>query len=392
MSEENILAGGIETLYTMKENLLELEGYKSRSTELAKEEERLEKAVEAKEKAISDEITEVTKKRKDEIEESFEEQISKTKARLKKVKSKKDKRKDAKVTERITIETSELVEERRQLNEEIKSLFRTNHVSRIFCNRFYFSLFLPRSIKDMLVIILTLLICFLAIPIGVDKFFLPEENMWLVLTYFILVIIFGGIYLWVNHTTKEKHQDMVRQVRELRNKLAVNAKQIKTIEKGIKRDKDESAYDLDKFNNEIAELEEEVNRMVEEKKEALVIFETTTKYVITEEIKNRQKEELDLLKAEHERVYEEQRVAEEKAKQYSLEISNKYESFVGKENMSLSKIDRLIELVESGEVSKVADAIAVSEKAGSQKSDTKEATIKETTIKENVIKEDNADV
>lgn len=359
MADENVLAGGIDTLYTMKENLLELEGYKEKSLELAKEEERLEKAILAKEKAISEEIAEVTKKRKDEIEDSFEEQISKTRARLKKAKSKKDKLKDSKISERIQIETSDLVEERRQLNEEVKSIFRLNHISRVYNNRLFYALFMPQGIKDLFIILITILVCFLLIPVGIYHFFLPQSFLWIVITYFVTVIVFGALYFRINHVTKEKHQEGARQLRSSRRKLVENARRIKAVEKAIRKDKDESAYGLDKYNNEIAQLESEVVSITEEKKAALVNFETNTKLIIAEEIKNRQKDELEELKRNYDRVYEEQRNAEEKVTKYSLDISRKYESFVGKENMSIVRIERLISLIESGEVSKVSDAIAV---------------------------------
>lgn len=359
MADENVLAGGIETLYAMKENLLELEGYKERSLELEKEEERLEKAILSMEKVISDEIAAVTKKRKDEIEESFEEQIGKIKARLKKVKTKKDKLKDSKVSERIEIETSELVEEKRQLNEEIKSIFRINHISRVYNNRLYYALFMPQGIKDLFIILITILICFLVIPVGIYHFLLPQKFLWIVITYFITVIVFGAVYFRINHVTKEKHQEGAKKLRNSRRNLAENMRSIKAIERSIRKDKDESAYGLDKYNNEIEQLETEVVSITEEKKAALVDFETNTKLIIAEEIKDRQKNELEELKRSHDRVYEEQRNAEEKITKYSLDISRKYESFVGKENMSIVKIERLIGLIESGEVSKVSDAIAV---------------------------------
>lgn len=51
---------------------------------------------------------------------------------------------------------------------------------------------------------------------------------------------------------------------------------------------------------------------------------------------------------------------QKKVTKYSLDISRNYESFVGKENMSIVKIERLIEIMETGEVKKISDAIAVS--------------------------------
>ena len=192
-----------------------------------------------------------------------------------------------------------------------------------------------------------------------DHFLLPQKFLWIVITYFVTVIVFGALYFRINHVTKEKHQEGAKKLRSSRKKLAENMRSTKAIEKSIRKDKDESAYGLDKYNNEIEQLEAEVVSITEEKKAALVDFETNTKLIIADEIKDRQKNELEELKRSYDRVYEEQRNAEEKVTKYSLDISRKYESFVGKENMSIVKIERLIGLIESGEVSKVSDAIAV---------------------------------
>ena len=51
----SILSSGIETLYTMKENLLELTGYREKSSKLAAEEDDLERQLAAKEKAQNNE-------------------------------------------------------------------------------------------------------------------------------------------------------------------------------------------------------------------------------------------------------------------------------------------------------------------------------------------------
>lgn len=361
MADDNVLAGGIETLYEMKEKLLELEGYKERCLELAKEEEFLEKEILAKEKMIEEEINEVTRKRKDEIENSFEEQINKVKTRIKKVKNKKEKLKDSKISKRIEIETSELVEERRQLKEEIKSIFRISHMSRVHDNAFYYAIFMPQGLRDLLIIIGTILICFLVIPVSIYHFLLPQNFIWIVLTYFITVIIFGGIYFRINYVTKERNQEGARKIKSTRKKLIQNARKIKAIEKSIRKDKDESIYGLDKYNKEIKKLEAEYIHITEEKKVTLADFEANTKLIISKEITERQKAELEELKQTYDKVYEEQRITEEKVTKYTLDISRNYESFVGKDNMSISKIEELIHLMETGEVKKISDAIVASE-------------------------------
>ena len=141
MGDVNVLSGGIEILHEIKENLLELDGYKEKSLDMVNEQEKLEKLIAAREKARDSEIAETVSKRIEEVEESFDGQIEKTRARVKKVKAKRDKLKDTKVSERIDVETADMREEIRSLNQDIKALFTKNQIPRIFNNQFPFLLF-----------------------------------------------------------------------------------------------------------------------------------------------------------------------------------------------------------------------------------------------------------
>ncbi|MBE5960238.1 MAG: hypothetical protein E7256_02450 [Lachnospiraceae bacterium] len=358
MGEGNVLSGGIDVLYAMKDSLEELEKYKGISAELAQKEDALEKEIASREKALQAESDAVVKKRRQEIEASYEEQISKTKARIKKVKAKKEKRKNAKVSERIKMETGELQEERRGLEEELKLIFRNSRIPNLFNNRLYYALFMPRTFKDFLIILGSMLLVLLAIPVGVYRFLLPQKTWYLVLSYVVTVVIFGGIYLFIASFTKEKNQEAAGKVKEVRKKLALNHKKIKAEIKSIRKDKDESIYGLEKFDDELKELEEEIEKITNEKKKALVSFESNTKNAVIEEIQRRDQKERDALRDEHDAVYRQQKQAEEKAKACSIDIANRYEAYLGKSMMSTVSVDRLIEIMKQGECTTVAEALA----------------------------------
>ena len=100
-----ILHGGIDELNTIKEHVMELSGYQDRNEELLKEEMRLEKLINGKEKDLTDEMETTLKKRKNELISAYESQISTLNARNRKVKAKKEKDKDVKVSERMEEET-----------------------------------------------------------------------------------------------------------------------------------------------------------------------------------------------------------------------------------------------------------------------------------------------
>lgn len=359
MDQENVLSGGIDTLYTMKDNLLELEGYKSQSVSLANREDQLEKQIEVKEKAISDDIVQTIKKRKAEVESSYDEQMDKIKSRIKKAKAKRDKEKMAQVSERIKEETSDLNTEKVRLKQELKSVYEKNHIPRIFNNSYYHALFMPRSLKDLGIILLTILITLLVVPLGIYLLLLPQKTVYLVVDYIITVLIFGGLYLWINAKTKENHSDAVIDIRAIRSKQAKNQKRINAISKEIRKDKDESTYSLEDYNREIQDLDGELKAVSEEKKEALVEFETKTGKLIESEIREQAKEEMDKLRLEHDQVYAELKQSDEKVRLFSIEIANKYESVLGKDMMMISKIDHMIELLNSGKAATIAQAIAM---------------------------------
>ena len=65
--ENAILYAGVEELNTIKEHVLELNGYQEKNAELLKEETRLAKLVAGKEKDLADEIENTVKKRKQEL-------------------------------------------------------------------------------------------------------------------------------------------------------------------------------------------------------------------------------------------------------------------------------------------------------------------------------------
>ena len=174
MAENNILNGGIEVLAEMRRTLCKLQESEARSASLTVEENKFEKLIQVREKAMNDEIGNTIKKRQDEISFSFDEQIDQTRIKLKKVKSKRDKFKNEKVTERIDVETKDLQEDKRKLREEVKSIFKVNHIPSLFNNKLFYSLHMPGEITDFLVALLTIAIV-LFLPFFIWKL-APEEN------------------------------------------------------------------------------------------------------------------------------------------------------------------------------------------------------------------------
>lgn len=359
MDGGNLLTGGVETLNEIKEYFLELQGYQTNYDTLVLDEEKLEKNVKDLEKDISDEILNTTKKRRQEIEDTFDKQIDKIRARIKKTRDKRDKSKSSKVSERIVIETASLKEENSQLKLETKTIFKQKHVP-AFCNtKYYYALYLPRSFADFLMILGTLLITLYVIPCGIYFFILPEEKViYLILIYIITVLIFGGLYLMVGDRTKDKHLEEIKQVKGLRDKIRVNNKKASVIKKNILKDRDESRYGLENFDEELGKLEKETAEIAEQKKVALGTFDNTTSQVIGTEIKGEHEEQLVGLKTQYQRVSGESNKAGDMIKALTIKIASEYEPFIGKDLMTLDRLDALINIIQAGSAGSVSEAVA----------------------------------
>lgn len=358
MDEGNLLLDGVDKLNEIKEDLIELHSYQDKYNNLIIEEEKIEKKILSVEKAAADEVQATIKKRRTEVEEAYDKQLDNIKTRIKKIKDKRDKRKNKKVSERIGEETSSLREENHRLRLETKTIFKQNHVPS-YCNTgLYYALYYPRYFKDIIIILFTLLLTLLFIPCGIYFFVLPEEKIfYLVVLYIVTVVIFGGLYLLIGNHTKDKHGDVIKQVRKLRHEIINNKKKINIIKRSIKKDKDESAYGLEDFDEELTKLDKEAADMAEQKKEALLTFENSTVQIITAEIRKQYEEEIASLKDEYNKIKAETTKAEDKIKALTLKIAGEYEPYIGKDLITLDRIDSLINIIEADNASNISEAV-----------------------------------
>jgi len=358
MDESNLLLAGVDKLNEIKENLIELYRYKDKNDDFILELKKFEKNIQSLEKAKTDEIQTTVKKRRSEIEEAYDKQLDKIKADMKKVKDKRDKKKNKKVSERIEEETASLREENRRLKLEAKTLFRQKNVPS-FCNTgLYYALYYPRYFRDIIVILFALLLTLFIIPCGIYFYVLPEEKIiYLAVLYIATVIVFGGLYLLIGNKTKDKHGDVIRQGKKLRQDIIGNKKKINGIKRSIKRDLDESTYGLEDFDEELARLDREAQDLAAKKKEAVMTFENTTAQIISAEIGKQYDEKISGLKAEYDKIKEQTTAADEKIKALTLKIAGEYEPYLGKDLITLDNIASLINIIEAGNASNISEAI-----------------------------------
>lgn len=356
-----ILHGGIDELNTIKEQVMELTGYQEKNEELKKEEARLDKLITVKQKDLADEVDNTLKKRKSELADTYESQLTTLNARNKKVKAKKEKDKGAKVTERIAEETAELRDRNKELSLEIKTKLKADKTPRICNTTLFYAFFMPRTLVEFLIFFAGLLLVFLVIPFGIYLAFFAEKfgELALAILYVIIILLVGSVYLAINNQVKEKHLETIRAIKVLRNQYRRNAKNIKDIQKGIRNDADESAYGLEQYDDELHEIGMEIQRITEEEKQALNTFETETAQQIKAEINSRYENELASLREKLKEADAEQKKAEDKVKELSLMMSKQYEAYLGKDMLTVAKLDKMIARISKGEAANIGEALAL---------------------------------
>ena len=226
---EQAITDYVKFLADARDAVYRLNNDQATAKQLKEQGERQEKELAAAKKAVTDSVNQTIKKRRSEIDTSYDKEIAKGQERLKKARTQREKAKNKGMKERIAEETSELREHNRDLQIQMKTMFQKDKVP-VFCRTtFYYSLYYARGLKERLIGFITFLICFLALPCGV-YFLLPDRKIWyLVLVYFADIIIFGGLYVTIGNRSRSRYHDALKQGREIRNLLSSNEKKIKVI-------------------------------------------------------------------------------------------------------------------------------------------------------------------
>ena len=108
-----------------------------------------------------------------------------------------------------------------------------------------------------------------------------------------------------------------------------------------------------------SQIEQELQQLSNQKKEALNAFNTVTKTIISDEIMNNNKVKMEALEEEHARIEARLKEAQIHAKEQALLVTDQYETYLGKEFLQPDKLSELAKIVRGGRASNLSEAIAV---------------------------------
>lgn len=354
---EGSASENIRFLIEAKKALAKLDDAKQLRSRLVVEDKRLDRQVTATEKAMADEISSMVRARKEAVTASYDKELAADQEKLRKLRMRRERAKSQGKAERIREETAELDDENRVLRTKLLTLFRQNAIPR-FCNsRLFYALYMPRDFLDWIIAAVIFLLVFLALPCGIFWGARLENPVILAGIYFGVITAVSLIYLLVNSRLKLPNLNVLRQGRDMRRHLRSNMKKRRVIIASIRRDRTDDYYDLESYNYEIAKLEAELEKVASRKQEALATFEAVTKRVISDEITEAGREELERLKAEYQENKEHLRQVDRRVRELTIQITDQYEGYLGKEFLTYERLDALREILEQGYAATISEAI-----------------------------------
>lgn len=340
-----------------KAAVVELADLESQEERLSKQLKQDQKSLDAERKQVEDTISQTTKRRLGDITSSYDKELSKSQEQLKKARNKREKAKNQGVKERIVEETADLRDDNRRIRLQIKTLFQQNHVPK-YCNtNWYYALYFPRWAKEFLKLLLAIVVCFLLIPYGIYMVIPKQTTLFLVLIYFGCILVFGGIYVLIGNRTRDRYALALKEGRMLRDEIHGNDKKIRVITHTIKKDKNEAIYDLQIYDDEIAQMEQNMSETAAKKKEALNAFETVTRNIIADEITSGAKERIDGKQSLCDTEEKQLKELRETIKARNIYITDCYGSYLSREFLQPEKLDALAEIMEHGTAANLSEAM-----------------------------------
>ncbi len=347
MAAENVFQENVDYLIEARKTLILVDKIKEELETQRIAAKRLKKTVEAEHKAIEDEICATLKRRKEEIDATYDKEIDINRDKLKKIRAKRDKKKNQRMNQRMQEETYEVKEKNRQLITEMKTKFKQAHLPKFCSNKWFYNIFLPETALEYIIFFVVSVLFVLGVPmlcafiIGKTDYSLimngkDIQNVFSVSVIIgaflasVLGIVYFFVYTLISKWIVMKHKDVLDEGKIVLQRIRANQKSIKAIENFIHKEKDDSIYNLEHYDEKLSELEKEAVSIVEEKQNALNGFENDTKKLIIDEINKRRMPKYNQMKEEERELEDYLNRLEEELQVNILTLSNQYEVYLGK--------------------------------------------------------------
>ncbi len=333
---------------------------------LKNERKQIAKGIAAQEKSAERELDASVRAEQEKIEESFDRQIEEQEEEIRRIRAKRNKKKNKKINERVEIETADIREQNQALKVQFNSLLDQNHVPGYCKSKFYYVMFMTKGIREFLEALLVWALGLAGLPAliclaGNYSFLRDAANkpMMFAVIFWITDVVLLLLYIFILNRSKAEYKPVLKEGRRIQDRIRANRKQIDATRDVIWKDKDESQYGLDHYDERQAEAEAQIARIQQEKEAALTQFETETRKQIEGTIRTQSDGVVAGMQAEESEKEAAIAAKEEAVSQLRAKITDEYEPVFGKEFSRPNKMATLIRIMEEGDASTVEDAIAI---------------------------------
>lgn len=324
---------------------------------LKEEELELEEAIKNENKILNDKIDETVRERRKELIDTYDNEIKKIENKLKELKIKRQEAREKAVKEKQDFETAHLYQDIKDSKKKIKDLCKMSKLPMICSSKFYYTLYFPRKLYEFILLLLYFILIFAALP-SIIYYFLPNKSpYYLIIIYMLLILIVASIYLYIGNITKAKKFKALKDIRKVFDDISDTNKKIIKTKKMIKKDKDDSNYNLAEYDFNISEAEKELEDISIKKKEAIKNFDNSTRHIIADEILTAAKPKIDELDSRRVIISSAINRVSKELKDKNIYISENYEVYLGREFLDVEKIDALANIMDKAIVTNLREAI-----------------------------------
>lgn len=314
-----------------------------------------EKTLNQLEKSIEKEKTDLVKRRRADIESEYQKQLNQAEAEITSAKNVRSKAREQGVKTRIGQETEGLNNEVKNLKESLRQTVQMENLPGICRRPFFYTLFHPAGIGEVLGMLLVFAIFLILVPGAVT--FLFGKKVLKIVSFVVIDAVFIAIYVIIYHATVGKHQVAAARCREIVTAMKNDKKVIKKISGQIQKDKNDAFYNLADYDAEIAKYTDLKNTVILKRQEALAAFDSTTAPGLKAEIDAKYAAELEAARLGFSQTSQKQKNLSETISRAEMMMNSEFTQYIGKENMNHEKLAKMIVLVENGEASGVQDAV-----------------------------------
>ena len=294
--------------------------------------------------------------RRQEIESEFDEQHKIIDKEASDTREERAKAKEEAIEERIQKENAPRAQENSQLKLNVAQLYADNNISKPFRGRVASALFFPENLIDWAIDGVFALVLCIFVPLIISTG-LKGHPAALSIVIGLYALALFAVYQFILHSKMFKNRDVLDQAKGMRQQIKQNDKVMKSVAKEIREDTDESQYNLGIYDEQLSALHERSKAVDNARVEALRVFEEETVEKIQDEVAAEHEDERCI--AEEDRQAAEQRLQEVSGRMTEVEdeIHGVYESVLGEDLMSESRLSELEQFCRIHPALGIAEAI-----------------------------------